>query len=312
MAMILKNNTVSDITLLGRVIPGSGQYTIDPANRESFAGSDDLWTKVADGDLTVNDGSIDLSLSEGIDHLKNYQQKTVTTEDNRLMIAENRIPAGYTLYIAGESDDISAGTHGGGDKLIFNSSTTQVDFRQLDHFYVIGARCIWEGCDLTNYFDAKMVAPATTGATETTGDFNKYNLGGSLNMFIPTAAGTGSWDMDITATYTNTEILKCTPVPVSGNNGYFDYNSDTNVLSVNSGGTGGYNLYDFDADLHVFARKAWGKKGDGNESSLDITGLVGKLLFKNWLIRFNFYKDGGSLSSEKAGIQLILGAMGNT
>jgi len=223
----------------------------------------------------------------------------------------NRIPAGYTVYPTGIADDITNGNYGGGTKLKMDSTTTFVELQMLDHYYAIGGRAIWENAHLDCYMDAKLCAPASTGLTNVTGDFIKYNVGGPYNLIAPVSAGTGDWDIDLTATQTNTSILKCVPVPSSGNNGFFDYNSDTNVITPRLDQKGGYDLYDFNIDLFAFCRYCWGKAGNGSETLLDIPNVIGKLLFNFWKIRFDLKHDGGTLSTEKIGLVMILAAKGN-
>ena len=70
MSKILKNNTVDDVPLHGYVVPGSGQLTIDPGNYSLFSRSDATIEKLADGTLTMNNGSVDLTLAAGIQFLQ--------------------------------------------------------------------------------------------------------------------------------------------------------------------------------------------------------------------------------------------------
>ena len=239
--------------------------------------------------------------------------KDVAVENNRLQNMNNRVPNGYSLYVVGESDDIANGIYGGGDELQFSESNNSVDFRLLNHYYAIGARAIWSGCDINNYFNATLIAPASSGATNQTGDYDKVEIipSSGLHLFKPVDTGTGSWDMTLTDTLTNTSILKATPVPATGNNGWFDYDSTTNILTANMEQTGGYNLYDFDVNLHSFGRKVWGTPQSGGITALDITDLVGKLLFNSWKINFTFDVSDGVLSSEKAAVILILATKQN-
>lgn len=227
------------------------------------------------------------------------------------MVSVNRVPSGYSIYIAGEADNIAAGTFGGGTQLKFDGTNTQRDFQLLSHVYVIGAKGIWENCSMENYFNTTLIAPASTGLTNVAGNFNKQALGGGLNMIVPVGAGTGAWSMDLTAKLTNTQILKATPVPSTGNVGWFDYDPDTNVLTPNMDHVGGYNLFDFEAKLHAFSRKIWGRAQNGSESSLEIGGMVGKMFFNFWKIRFNFELTGGLFGDDKAAIVLILASKQN-
>jgi hypothetical protein len=147
----------------------------------------------------------------------------------------------------------------------------------------VGGRIIWESASIADSVTATLIAPATTGLTQATGDYTKYNIGGPYNVVIPVTPGAGNWSLDISAKLT---ILKCTPVPAVGNAGWFDYNSDTNILTRNITQTGNCNLYDFDVNLFSFARKIWGRKQDGAETLLEATNVVGKLLYNSWQIRF--------------------------
>lgn len=306
------NNTQNDIALdNGRVVPASSSLTIDSSNFLAFANDNSFWSYVSAGDITVNDGTQNLDISDAIDHLKGYLQKFAMTSDYRPYMAPNRIPAGYSLYVSGIADDLSAGTYGGGVPLKFSAANSSRIFGLLDHYYVIGARAIWELCSSDNYFDATLYAPASTGLNNQAGDFDKYQVDTGKYMIIPAAPGQGAWDIDLTAKHTNTNILKCTPVPQAGNTGYFDYDADSNVLTVNSAGKGGYNLFDCDVNLHSFGRNVWGKSISGSESSLDITELVGKKLFNSWRFKFELKKDGGSLALEKPAVVLIIGSKGN-
>lgn len=79
--MILKNTTITDIEIKGRVIPASGQIAVDIGNQGAFASSDDLITKIASGDVVVNDGTSDLGVSDGINLLKGFYQKITTDSE---------------------------------------------------------------------------------------------------------------------------------------------------------------------------------------------------------------------------------------
>ncbi len=71
--VIAKNNTVSDIFLddLGVGIPASNQRALtDSFTMDEIFTSADLKVPVASGDVTINDGSIDLSVAEGLQHIR--------------------------------------------------------------------------------------------------------------------------------------------------------------------------------------------------------------------------------------------------
>jgi len=85
MSKILKNNTASAVVIddTGVTVPASGQYTISPVDYPIFAASSDVITSVSDvpnPTLTVNDGSNDLSISDGVDLIKGIFPNSVTIE----------------------------------------------------------------------------------------------------------------------------------------------------------------------------------------------------------------------------------------
>ena len=233
--------------------------------------------------------------------------KGVSVEEGRLMQANNAVALGYTLYITGESDNLTTGAFGGGDPLKFNSSNATRYLQLKSHFFGLGAKAIASStCSLDHYFDGTMIAPATTHEVLETGDYNKVEVvpSSGLYIFVPAAPGTGAYSLDLTAKITNTDILKTTMVPSTGNAGFFDYDSETNVITPNLTQTGGYNAYSFDVNLHAFGRKLWVSPGE--EMGLDVSNLVGKKLFNMWKIKIEFKKDGGSLvAGEEARVKFI-------
>ena len=77
MAKILINNTAGSVLIsdMGISVP-LPDYTIPPAEYNLWAGSSDVITEIGNGNLTVNDGSVNLSISDGIDLIKGIFQKS--------------------------------------------------------------------------------------------------------------------------------------------------------------------------------------------------------------------------------------------
>lgn len=67
MSKILKNNTASAVPIadVGQTVPASGQLTIQPQDYWIYAASNNVITLIGDSTLTVNDGSVDLSINDG-------------------------------------------------------------------------------------------------------------------------------------------------------------------------------------------------------------------------------------------------------
>lgn len=313
--MKIKNNTGSVGTWTGQQIQSGEYYLMEAGEINKWASDSTVLSDISNGNLILNDGVEDiLDVATAVQALmslkNNVQIEGVKIDRDRLLVGDNRVPPGYTLYLTGKSDDISNGAYGAGSNLKFSSSNTIEYFQLLNHYFIIGARAIWENCSIDTNFNAKLIAPATI-ATETTGDFVKDNLGGPYNRYRPVSAGTGSWSMDLSQKHTNTNILKAVPVPQEGNTGWFDYDSDTNIITPNYNQQGGYHLYDFDITLHNFANGVWGTKINGGESQLDITGMVGKLLFNFWKIKLEFKTELETWGNERAAIILIVATKKN-
>lgn len=227
------------------------------------------------------------------------------------LVADNRLPPGYTVYPTGIPDALQASGYRAGTHLKFDADNKVRRFQLIgvNHWYGIGGRIIWQGADLDDYLTAFLKAPATSHAVNTAGDFNKYAVGGGISMFTPAAPGTGAWSLSTTEKHTGTQVLKCVPVPSSTGTGFFDYDSATNTLTVNATMTGGYNLFDTDLTLHCFGAGCWGLNLNGAVSQLDIPGVVGKLLFNSWVIEFTLTT--AKTSGIKVGFIMITGVKGN-
>lgn len=82
MSKILKNNTSSILNLeIGLSIPSNGQITISPFDSVDAATSSQLIQLIADGSITVNDGTFDLSIAEGVALLQGNFIKSDVVDD---------------------------------------------------------------------------------------------------------------------------------------------------------------------------------------------------------------------------------------
>lgn len=83
MSKILKNQTASDqfISDVGVTVLASSNYTINPSDYLLFADSSDVIVLIGDGTFIVNDGTNDLSISEGTDLIKGIFPKSIKITD---------------------------------------------------------------------------------------------------------------------------------------------------------------------------------------------------------------------------------------
>lgn len=218
------------------------------------------------------------------------------TDDGREITATNRIPDGYTQYFTGQADDITNGTRGGGADLKLTNSNSTARFQIKDLWYAIGGRGSAFSISFGDYLEAKIVGPATTGLTETTGDFNKVEITPSsgLYMIVPASPGTGSWSMDLSAKIGSSQVHKATPIPNATTTGWFSYDEDTNTISSCASATCAYDLFDFDVDMFYLCRKCW---LTGGEIVIESSDIVGKKILPHWVIDFTL---SGGVSSTIA------------
>lgn len=84
MSKIIKNNGASPVAIadVGITIPAASSYTIPAQDYLLWAASSHVITHVGSGALVVNDGSADLSISDGIDLIKGLFPNPITLRGN--------------------------------------------------------------------------------------------------------------------------------------------------------------------------------------------------------------------------------------
>jgi hypothetical protein len=79
MSKILVNTVSGSVSIadMGVSVSGFEQYTISPVNYPDWARSSDVVVQIGNGTLVVNDGSTNLSISDGVDLIKGIFPKTI-------------------------------------------------------------------------------------------------------------------------------------------------------------------------------------------------------------------------------------------
>lgn len=179
--------------------------------------------------------------------------------DGRKYVAPNLFPLGVLTNFCGASDDVAAGTIGT-ELLAFTSDAVEdavTEFQFVQWSYLAGGHLAYSGFVLGDNISLTVYSPATVGTENVgAGDYNKVDVGGGAHIFVPVAVGTGNWDLDLTELENaNVAFTKVRPVPAPGGTGYFDWDPDTEAVTVNAAGTGGYHLFDVDVPLNEFVTK---------------------------------------------------------
>lgn len=95
MSKIVINNTVNNISIVdtGITINASSQYTIPPQDYALWSASSNIITEVSNSNLIINDGSVNLSISDGINLIRGSLLKS-----ERLPFASKKLPDGKSLF----------------------------------------------------------------------------------------------------------------------------------------------------------------------------------------------------------------------
>jgi len=182
------------------------------------------------------------------------------SSDNRPYIAPNMFPLGYMTQFSGVADDIDNGVEAAGLFIALSSSVVEeksMEAQFLSAFYLAGGAAAWKGAVFGDWVKFELVAPLTAGTPhEGAGAYDKFAVGSGMYMYIPNATQEGDWDLDLSEKLNpNVDFTKVVPVPSSDNTGFFDWDMETGVVSLNVSQQGRYNLFDFAVPLHTFVQK---------------------------------------------------------
>ncbi len=158
MSKILYNQTASPIIINDTgyvVLPASpGFYTIPPMDYLLWAQSSNIVTAIGSGDVVVNDGSVDLNISDGIDLIKGLYP--------RVYLYTPSAPAALTCTLANTeySTALPVGTRmfkityrsGGVLKWAYETGTSSNYFTM--NRYTFESRAIIAGASLTLYYQS--------------------------------------------------------------------------------------------------------------------------------------------------------------
>lgn len=181
-------------------------------------------------------------------------RKIPKTTDGRQIMLPSTIGHDEEVQFSGAGDDIENGIRCGGSHLELESTTqgeNTFTWQYMEWISISGGRVKYYDAVRGDYFHYEIYAPATVGTSNPGGGwYDKYDLGGGYNMFIPNAIQEGDWDLDLAEKLNaNVQITKASPVPAADKDGFFDWDFDAYTLSLNTSGNGGFYLFDFDVTL---------------------------------------------------------------
>lgn len=217
-------------------------------------------------------------------------------EDGKQYYTPDLFPLGNFAVHVGCGDDVANGVRGAGPLCVLSRNTegsSSLEYQFIDVTLLAGGSLYRVAGEIGDYVDFSVIAPATVGAANAgAGAYDKYAVGGGLNMFIPNATTEGDWDLNLTESLNaNVAFTKVVPVPAGGT-GFFDYDVATNTCSLNPLQEGEYNLFDAALDLTWHVRKA-PLLGEGKMCSTVAAVKPAKVL-PHWKFKTTITHGGGS------------------
>ncbi len=226
-------------------------------------------------------------------------QRTPLTSDGKPIHLSNMFPGNVNINYPGEGDDITNGTLRGGAAFEYNGSSvgsTDIEWQFKDWRYMAGGELIYTGADLGDYISYRNYAPATSGTSVTagTGDHAKIDTGLGFNMWAPAGtpgAGSADWDIDLTETLNeNVDFSKVVPVPSDDQTGLYDWDPDTEAVTINEDGKGKFDLFDAEIQLTEFVSKA--RMLGTNGITLTVPAIKPKRILPHWKHKVTIYQAG--------------------
>jgi len=225
------NNKTSELIIFQDIIESitpSSYREIEPSNEFKWANSEEVLAAIINDEITIERNGVEYTNhNEQINVLKGINTFPKSSENDRIMVATNRVAAGFTQYIAGRGDDVANDSYGTGPKLKFDkSSNTSVTFEQLDHYYLIGAKGYFNSdCTIDDEMSAVMIAPGSTGWSDnssSTGNANKVEVvpSSGLYMLVPAPNNDGNINLNLSSYRSgSTKVLANKTVQQAGNTG---------------------------------------------------------------------------------------------
>ena len=254
MALVkIKNTSGLEGTWNGQVIDNDDYYEIPEAERNEWIDDSDVFSDVASGNLTINDGVDDITdAALGWKTLTGSIKLPISDIDGKkLAVHPSYKPIGdeKTTYVvwAGAGDDMITGDIGDGEVMEFNMTTGTSYIEKDIKFHPDNGR-VWihegylkfEGGGLGDYLCAIFISEATPLQQavnldlEVTDNWIKLAAGGP-------GTGTHGW----------ADPTKIVLIPRGfSEDGDWDY--DGTNLTPNTGGTGGYKISDIQREVHEF------------------------------------------------------------
>lgn len=220
---------------------------------------------------------------------KRERKPYITTEGKKIvspdMFREREVPS-----YCGIGDDIENGITWAGTPFLIQSSGIQTyvtEWQFKDSSRLAGGGYRIENGDCGDYINFDIYAPATASiSNQGAGLFNKVPVGGGANLYVP-SGGSGDWDIDLEETLnSNVTFTKAVPVTSLNKTGFFDYDIENDLLTINYLGKGAYNLFDVPITVAKYMVNYY--VGGTQLQDMTIAGVTPKLILPHWKFKIEF------------------------
>lgn len=175
----------------------------------------------------------------------------------------------YPAHVGRGDDEVNGGFENGKFFTCTNDGhadgkTETLTFRFNRWLYLLGGQGqalnaqtktgVGQGGDYVRYVPKAPATPSTSNPGA--GAYSKLAIGGGVSMFVPAGtpgAGAADFDLNLSEKFNaNVDFTKVVPVSAPLDDGFFDWDCDTDVVTLNSSKAGGYNLFDSEIVLRPY------------------------------------------------------------
>ena len=257
---IITNNSGADKVYAGQTILNGESYTMTAGDFDTFREDSDLMQDIANGDVVVNDGSVDLDPIAGWGFILGNKVQAEITQvssgtDRKIATHTSTKPIvdGKTYYAtwAGAGDDMATGEAGAGPLAVVEIATANTDGMQDAHFHpdngevhLFDGYIQWEGAGVGDEICVEVRA-APSPVIDHTVSLDLVVDGDGWVSYSQSGPGTGTHGFAGVPSLIVRSFSK---------DGEWDYSSATGLVP-NFAGTGHYKISTQDKLVHRFVNR---------------------------------------------------------
>lgn len=211
-----------------------------------------------------------------------------------IKINPDLFPPGILSQYVGKGDNVASGEIDAGTLFAMQRSsigTEQIEAQFIEPWYLAAGGMTWANAVAGDYVKFEFFCPASpVTSTPGVGNCDKVAISATTNVLVPNISNTGNWTIDLSAKLnSNVDFTAVVPVPADNSQGHYDWNIETNIVSINASGKGKYYLLDNEQSLHHFVRTV--PILGSNTQFLAVSAIKTFLCLPHWKIRISLYNS---------------------